>query len=44
MVHLTLYGMNMIHIIFILIKPFSDPSCPMDGGMEETTPIKTFFH
>ena len=32
----------MIHIIFILIKPFSDPSSSMDGGiviLEETTPI-----
>ncbi|KAL0970282.1 hypothetical protein UPYG_G00239830 [Umbra pygmaea] len=32
----------MTYIIFILIKPFSDPSCPVDGGvviLEETTPI-----
>ena len=38
----------MIHIIFILIKPFSDPSCPMDGGiviLEETSPIRIeMFH
>ncbi len=38
----------MIHIIFILIKPFSDPSCPADGGiviLEETTPIRIeMFH
>ena len=38
----------MIHIIFILIKPFSDPSCPMDGSiviLEETTPIRIeMFH
>ena len=37
----------MIHIIFILIKPFSDPSCPMDGGIDsqETTTIRIeMFH
>lgn len=38
----------MIHIIFILIKPFSHPVCPMDGGiiiLEETTPINIeIFH
>ncbi len=37
----------MTHIIFILIKPFSDPSsCPMDGAiLEETTPIRMeMFH
>ena len=41
-------NLEMIHIIFILIKPFSDPSCPMDGGiviLEETTPIRIeMFH
>lgn len=31
----------MIHIIVILIKPFSVPSYPMDGCiLEETTPIR----
>ncbi len=33
----------MIHIIFILIKPFSDSSCPMDGGIvipEKITAIR----
>ncbi len=38
----------MIHIIFILIKPFSESSCPVDAGMdsvEETTPIRIeMFH
>ena len=36
----------MIHIIFILIRPFSDLSCPMDGDiLEETTPIRIeMFH
>ena len=38
----------MIHNIFILIKPFSDPLCPMDGGiviLEETIPIRIeMFH
>ncbi len=38
----------MIHIIFILLKLFNDPSCPMDGGiviLEETTPIRIeMFH
>ena len=38
----------MIHIIFILIKAFSDPSCPVSWGiviLEETTPIRTeMFH
>ncbi len=24
----------MLHIISILIKPFSDPSCPVDEGIE----------
>ncbi len=35
-------------IIFTLIKPFSDPLCPMDGGIfivEKTTPIRIeMFH
>ncbi len=33
----------MIHIIFIPIKAFNDPSCPVDGDiviLEETTPIR----
>lgn len=33
------YEDHMIHIIFILIKPFSHPSCPVDGDaviLEET--------
>jgi hypothetical protein len=33
----------MVYIIFMLIKPFSDDSCPVDGGnviLEETTPIR----
>ncbi len=38
----------MIHIILILIKPFGDPSRPVDGGtviLEETTPIRIeMFH
>ena len=36
------------HIIFILIKPFSDPSFPIDGGiviLEETVRIRIeMFH
>lgn len=24
---------DMIHIIFLLIKPFNDPSCPVEGGI-----------
>lgn len=36
-------------LIFILIKPFSDPSQPLDEGikiLEETIPIRTvkFYH
>ncbi len=38
----------MSHIIFILIKPFSDPLCHVDAGMatlEETFPIRIeMFH
>ena len=39
----------MIHIIFILIQPFSDPSCFIDEGiviLEETAPIRIemFYH
>ncbi len=38
----------MIHIIFMLIKPVSDPSFPVDGGiviLEETTPVRIeMFH
>ena len=33
----------MIYMIFILIKPFSDPLCPVDEGiliLEETTHIR----
>jgi hypothetical protein len=25
--------MHMVYIIFMLIKPFSDHSCPVDGGI-----------
>lgn len=36
----------MIHIVLILIKPFSDPVCSMDGGtVRESTSIKIeMFH
>ena len=33
----------MVYIVFMLIKPFSDHSCPVDGDivfLEETTPIR----
>jgi hypothetical protein len=33
----------MVYIVFMLIKPFSDLSYPVDGGiiiLEETTPIR----
>ena len=29
----------MFYILFIPLKPFSDPSCPVDGGTE-ITPIR----
>lgn len=35
----------MNHIIFILIKLFSDPLCPVDGGiviLEDTNPFQWF--
>lgn len=40
---------HMNHIIFILFKSFSEPSCPVDGGgviLEKTTPtrIEIFYH